>query len=69
MENQTHNSTGHIIGRIANVPQTLTPTRNLSPLAAGILRCLTHVAMLLGTEQNSQVCQYGRHDYVWSYAV
>jgi hypothetical protein len=35
--------------------QNVTSVRNLTPLSCGILRCLTHAAMLLGTDQNNQV--------------
>ena len=47
--------TGHILGRAQAQPKTVTPERNLTPLACGVLRCLTHIAMLLGTDQNIQV--------------
>ena len=36
--------------------RSLTSERNLTPLACGILRFLTHAAMLLGADQNFQVC-------------
>ena len=66
---QDRTATGHILGRAGAQSQTLTRTRNLTPLACGILRCLTHVAMLLGTQQNIQVCQLCLLRYFASYVV
>ncbi|XP_046861643.1 E3 ubiquitin-protein ligase RNF213-like [Xenia sp. Carnegie-2017] len=40
-------STGHILGRAQDQPPSA--QRNLNPLSCCVLRCLTHVAMLLGT--------------------
>ncbi|XP_046861644.1 E3 ubiquitin-protein ligase rnf213-alpha-like [Xenia sp. Carnegie-2017] len=40
-------STGHILGRVQNQPTSA--ERNLNSLSCSVLRCLTHVAMLLGT--------------------
>ncbi|XP_046861659.1 E3 ubiquitin-protein ligase RNF213-like [Xenia sp. Carnegie-2017] len=40
-------STGHILGRVQNQPPST--QRNLNSLSCSVLRCLTHVAMLLGT--------------------
>ena len=54
---EDQSSTGHILGSAEAQPQFVTSERNLSPLACGVLRCLTHIAMLLGTDQNIQVCQ------------
>ena len=66
---QDRSATGHILGRAGAQSQTLTSTRNLTPLACGVLRCLAHVAMLLGTEQNMQVCQLCLLRYFASYVV
>ena len=40
-------STGHILGCAQDQPPSA--QRNLNPLSCCVLRCLTHVAMLLGT--------------------
>ena len=48
---------GHILGHAQAQPQAVVSERNLTPLACGVLRCLTHIAMLLGTAENIQVCQ------------
>ncbi|CAB4012396.1 Hypothetical predicted protein [Paramuricea clavata] len=50
---EDRSSTGHILGPTQALQQNVTQ-RNLNPLCCGVLRCLTHVAMLLGTEQNIQ---------------
>ena len=47
---------GHIIGSVEAQSSSLTSERNLTPLACGIVRFLTHGAMLLGADQNCQVC-------------
>ncbi len=54
---QDQSSTGHILGLAQAQPQTVTSTRNLNSLPCGVLRCLTHIAMLLGTDHDIQVCQ------------
>ncbi|CAB4005449.1 Hypothetical predicted protein [Paramuricea clavata] len=51
---QDRSSTGHILGRAQAQQQNVTSVRNLTHLSCGVLRCLTHVAMLLGTDQNIQ---------------
>ena len=51
---QDRSSTGHILGNAEAQPEAVTSERNLTPLACGVLRCLTHIAMLLGTGQNIQ---------------
>lgn len=52
---QDRSSTGHILGHAQAQRQNVTSVRNLTHLSCGVLRCLTHVAMLLGTDQNIQV--------------
>jgi hypothetical protein len=52
---QDRSSTGHILGHAQAQQQNVTSVRNLTHLSCGVLRCLTHVAMLLGTDQNIQV--------------
>jgi hypothetical protein len=53
---EDRSSSGHILGRVQAQQQNVTSVRNLTPLSCGILRCLTHAAMLLGTwDQNIQV--------------
>lgn len=52
---QDRSSTGHILGHAQSQRQNVTSVRNLTHLSCGVLRCLTHVAMLLGTDQNIQV--------------
>ena len=51
-------STGHVLGRVQPQQQTVQSERNLNPLSCGVLRCLTHLAMLLGTDQDIQVCLF-----------
>ena len=52
---EDRSSTGHILGRAQAQPPNATSERNLNPLTCSVLRCLTHLAMLLGTDQNMQV--------------
>ncbi|XP_028416581.1 E3 ubiquitin-protein ligase RNF213-like [Dendronephthya gigantea] len=47
-------STGHILGRAQPQRGTVESERNMNPLSCGVLRCLTHLAMLLGTDQDIQ---------------
>lgn len=54
---EDRSSTGHTLGRAQSQPPNTTPERNLNPLSCSALRCLTHVAMLLGTDHNMQVPQ------------
>ena len=54
---EDRSSTGHILGPPKAQPNVLTSQRNLTPLACGVLRCLTHIAMLLGTCEHFQVNQ------------
>jgi hypothetical protein len=53
---QDRSTTGHILGRAQAQQQNVTPERNLNPFSCGVLRCLTHAAMLLGTDEDIQVC-------------
>ena len=53
---QDHSTTGHIIGPAQRQPQSLPHERNLTPIALGVLRFLTHAALLLGADQNFEVC-------------
>ena len=55
---QDRSSTGHVLGRAQPQQRTVQSERNLNPLSCGVLRCLTHLAMLLGTDRDTQVCLF-----------
>ena len=58
LNREDRSSTGHILGQARLQQPNATPLRNLNPLSCSVLRCLTHVAMLLGTDQNMQVIRF-----------
>ncbi|XP_060599995.1 E3 ubiquitin-protein ligase RNF213-like [Ruditapes philippinarum] len=49
--------TGHILGQAATRGRDPKPERLMTPTSCAIVRCLLHIAMYLGTKENSQGVQ------------